>query len=40
MAVQYAKQLEEENQKAKATKQSFEKTMFDSRKAEQMLLLT
>ena len=34
MAVQYAKQLEEENQKLKATKQSFEKTMFDSRKSE------
>ena len=34
MAVQYAKQLEEENQKLKATKQSFEKTMFDSRKNE------
>ena len=33
MAVQYAKQLEEENQKLKATKQSFEKTMFDSRKS-------
>jgi len=34
MAVQYAKQLEEENQKLKATKQSFEKNMFDSRKSE------
>ena len=34
MAVQYAKQLEEENNKLKATKQSFEKTMFDSRKSE------
>ena len=34
MAVQYAKQLEEENQKRKATKQSFEKNMFDSRKSE------
>lgn len=34
MAVQYAKQLEEENKKLKATKQSFEKTMFDSRKSE------
>jgi len=34
MAVQYAKQLEEENNKLKATKQSFEKNMFDSRKSE------
>ena len=34
MAVQYAKQLEEENQKLKATKESFEKNMFDSRKSE------
>ena len=34
MAVQYAKQLEEENQKLKATKPSFEKNMFDSRKSE------
>ena len=34
MAVQYAKQLEEENQKLKATKQSFEKNMLDSRKSE------